>query len=117
MIPTFEFSKNVVGFLIDSDVNSKLIEEIHAAINDRLQENETINLFIEIKPGNNISFSALIKDLKFKTQHASRFKKIAVVTDIHWFQNAMEIKDLIMNAEVKGFEHIYRLKAMNWIAE
>jgi len=117
MVSTFKFSKNVVGILIDSDISSQLIEEIHEMINDRLQENKTINLLIEIKPGNKISFNALIKDLKFKAEHAKQFKKIAVITDLNWFQNIMEIKDLLMDAEVKGYESKYRLKAMNWIAE
>ena len=117
MVSTFEFSKNVVGILIDSDVNAQLIEEVQEVINDRLQENETINLLIEIRPENKISFNALIKDLKFKAEHAKKFKKIAVVTDLNWFQNVMEIKDLLMEAEVKSFEPKYRLKAMSWIAE
>ncbi|WP_010230338.1 SpoIIAA family protein [Gillisia marina] len=117
MISSFKFSKNVVGFLIDSEVNSKLIEELHEAINNKLQENETINLFIEIKQGNKISFSALMKDLKFKKEHAQQFGKIVVVTDLNWFQNVMEIKDLLMDAEVRGFEPKYRMKAMSWIAE
>ena len=117
MISTFKFSKYVVGFLIDSDVNTQLIEEIHKAINDKLKENETINLFIEIKSGNTVSFNALMKDLKFKAEHSKQFRKIAVVTDLNWFQNVMEIKDLVMDAEVKGFEPKYRMKAMSWIAE
>lgn len=117
MISTFKFSKNVVGFLIDSDLDTKLIDEIHSAITDKLKGNETINLFIEIQAGNNISFSALLKDLKFKKEHASQFKKIAVVTDLNWFQNIMEIKDLLMDAEVKSFDHKLRMEAISWIAK
>jgi len=40
-----------------------------------------------------------------------------VVTDINWFQNAMEIKDLLMDAEVQSFSLADRLKAISWIAE
>tara|TARA_R100001369_G_scaffold954_1_gene3034 strand:+ start:62027 stop:62380 length:354 start_codon:yes stop_codon:yes gene_type:complete len=117
MISTFEFADNVVGILINSKVDSDLMDEVHSAIIDRLKDNETINLFIEIEPGNNISLFALLKDLKFKVEYAKNFRKIAVVTDLQWFQNIMEIKDLLMDAEVKGFEPKYRMKAMSWITE
>ncbi len=117
MIYTFEFAEDTVGIMIKSKVDSRLIDEVHNAIIDKLKVNETINLFIEIEPGNNITISALLKDLKFKSEHSSQFKKIAVVTDLKWFHSLMEIKDLVMDAEVKTFDHKNRLKAINWIAE
>lgn len=117
MVSTFEFANNTIGIMIKSKVDSDLIDEVHSAIIDRLKENETINLFVEIESGSDISFSALLKDLKFKVEHAKQFRKIVVVTDLNWFQNVMEIKDLLMDAEVKSFEHKNRLKAINWIAE
>lgn len=117
MVSTFEFADNTIGIMINSKVDSDLIDEIHIAIIDKLKENKTINLFIEIESGKNISFSALLKDLKFKAEHAKQFRKIVVVTDLNWFQNIMEIKDLLMDAEVKTFDHKNRLKAINWIAE
>tara|TARA_R100000935_G_scaffold36623_1_gene57622 strand:- start:687 stop:1040 length:354 start_codon:yes stop_codon:yes gene_type:complete len=117
MVSIFEFADNTVGIMIKSKVDSKLIKQVHTTIVERLKENKTINLFIEIQPGNDITFSALLKDLKFKVEHAKHFRKIVVVTDLNWFHNLMEIKALIMDAEIKTFKHENRLKAINWIVE
>lgn len=117
MISTFEFSGHVVGILVDSDINNEVIDEIHAEILAKLEENETINLFVEIEKGHHVSFTSLLKDLIFKLDHAKQFTKIAMVTDLNWLSTIMSMKDLIMKAEVRTFDNEQRLEAMNWISE
>ncbi len=117
MISTFEFSKNIVGILIKTDMDVTSIEEVHEVILERLKDHEKISLYVEIEAGVHLSVQAFFKGLVFKYENAEKFKKIAVVTDLNWFQNIMEIKDLLMDAEVKSFKIENRLKAINCIAE
>jgi len=117
MISTFEFSDYVVGILVNSDINDKVMDEIHAEILSKLEENETINLFVEIEKGHHVSLKTMLKDLIFKLDHAKQFNKIAMVTDLNWLATVMSMKDLIMTAEVRSFETEERLEAMNWISQ
>ncbi len=117
MISTFEFSEHVVGILVNSDIDDKVMQEIHAEILSKLEENETLNLFVEIEEGHHVSFTTMLKDLIFKLDHAKQFTKIAMVTDLKWMATVMSMKDLIMKAEVRSFDIEHRLEAMNWISE
>ena len=115
MLSTFEFSENIVGIMVDSNIDGDSIKEIHNLILERLELHPKINLFFEIPEGDTVSFAAILKDLIFKFEHASRFNKIAMVTDLKRMEFYMEIKDSFMNANVKTFSNDERLEAMNWI--
>lgn len=117
MVSTFEFADNVVGVLIKEDLNAEVMEHVHQLILERIDDHKKINLFIEIEAGLDVSLPALLKDVTFKFKNSDKFKRIAVVTNLNWFQNIMEIKDLLIDAEVKSFKIENRLNAISWIAE
>ena len=117
MVSTFEFSDDVVGIMIDSNVDSKVLDEVHKIIEERFDMKKPMNLFVEIKQGVDIPVQIIMKDLIFKLKNAGRFRKIAVVTSPGIFQKVMKVKDLLMDAEVEVFTHKDRIAAMNWIAE
>lgn len=117
MVSTFEFSDEVVGIIIDSNIDKKLLDEIHRIIEEKFDKEKPMNLFVEIKQGVEIPVHIMIKDLIFKLNNAARFRKMAVVTGPGIFQKAMKVKDLLMEAEVEVFTHKERIAAMNWIAE
>ena len=117
MVSTFKFADDVVGILITEDLDLEKISEVHKLILERVEKHKKINLYVEIEEGRHISMPAFFKDVAFKFTNGNKFKRIAVVTDINWFQNAMEIKDLLMDAEVQSFRLVDRLKAISWIAE
>jgi hypothetical protein len=84
------------------------------------KENKKINLFIEIRTGSTISLEALLKDLVFTLRPRSvggQFYKIALVTNLIWFQKVMAFKDLVMNAEIRSFFNKNRMEAITWIAQ
>lgn len=117
MVSTFEFAGHVVGILITTDVDKKLLKEIHRVIDEKCKEHKYINLFVEVNRGMKIPLHLIFKDLIFKLDNASCFSKIAVVSDPGFFRNVMKIKDLLMNADVEAFNPEDRIKAMNWISE
>lgn len=117
MVSTFEFADNIVGIMIKSDLDLDAIEEVHNEISKRILEHKKINLYVEIESGATFSLPAVLKDLTFKFKNSNKFKKIAVVTDMNWLQNLMEIKDLLMDAEIQSFNVENRLNAISWIAE
>lgn len=117
MVSTFELAENVVGIMIDSDLDKDLIESVQAKILDKMEDHEEISIFFEIKKGSKVSFMAFVDQMKFNVNHTKSFKKIAVVSDLHWLRNSMFIKDLIMATDIRSFSNKERLEALAWIAE
>ena|SRR5690554_4118995 len=117
MLSTFEFSDNVFGIIVNTNVDAQMLEEIHEFIESKFIQNSTINLLVEINPGVEIPVSVMVKDFLFKFSHKGCFKKIAVVSEEGIFKKAMKFKDFLMKAEVQTFAVEDRLKAMNWITE
>lgn len=117
MISTFEFADNVVGIMIKSKLDLKVIDEVHEEILKRVEQYNKINLYVEIEPGISVSIPALIKNIAFKISKPRIYNKIALVSDIQWLQNVMEIKDLLMDAEIRNFSVESRLDAIQWITE
>jgi len=48
MVSTFELADNIVGIMIKSDVDLKVVDEVHAEILKRILEHKRINLYVEI---------------------------------------------------------------------
>lgn len=117
MVSTFEFSENVVGILIDSNVDSELLQQVHGFIESKFIKDDTINLLVEIKAGVEISGFIMVKDLLFKLSHNRCFRKIAVISEEGFFKSVMKLKDILMDAKVRTYPLQDRIKAMNWIAE
>ena len=116
MVSTFEFADNVVGIMIDSNLDEDLMREVHQVVSLKLEEHKKINLFFELQSGNKMSVLAMLKDLNFKFNHLGQFNKITIVTDLFWLQHAMAIKDIVMPAEISIFSSKERVEGLDWIA-
>lgn len=117
MVSNFEFAENVVGIIIDTDIDEELIRKVQSRIDEKLKVHKKINLFFEIRRGNKMTFMAFINQMGFNVSHNRRFNKIAVVTDIGWLQNSFTIKDLLVAAEIKTFCSNHRMNALSWISQ
>lgn len=117
MVSKFEFSGNTVGLMAKSDINDAVFQEMQVIIKEKIRDYGKINLFIEVEKGRHIDLIPLMKHLKFEIGNDKHLKKIAVVTNKEWFKNVLEVKDLIMDAEVEAFSTCDRMKAIFWIAE
>ena len=117
MISSFEFADNVIGIIIDDDVDRSMLGEIHTLLKNKFEQSATINLYLELKPGTNVPVPLLVKDLIFQLRHKGKFNKLAIVTNLDLLRNLMKFRDLILDAEVETYSHANRIAAMNWIAE
>lgn len=117
MISSFEFADNVVGIIIDRDVDNTLLEHVHQQLREKFRQLPVINLYLEIKPEVNIPVPLLLKDLLFQLRNNGKFHKIAIVTNHDLLRNMMRFRDLILEAEVGIYLYQERISAMNWIAE
>ena len=117
MLSTFQFADHVVGIIVNSDINEQIIKSINERIEEKLEDHQKINLFIELKSGQEISFNAFLKDISFKSKHLHDFYKLAIVTDLDWFKTYTKFKDLVMDGEIRSFATKERIEAINWISQ
>lgn len=117
MISTFEFSENVVGLIVDSDLDEATTKQLNRQIEKKIEEYGKINLFVELKKDKTISLLGMIKSLSFKLRNAKHFGKIALVAEVGWFKNLMEINDYFLDTEIATFSNEDRVKAIYWISE
>ncbi|MBZ9730859.1 STAS/SEC14 domain-containing protein [Salegentibacter sp. JZCK2] len=115
MEKTFEFSENVVGFMVNKEIGQKKMEEILSKIKARLQKVSPICLYLEDESDEGISIGGFLKAVEFHFSHSRDLEKIAIVTDDELFKKSMEMKDLFVPAEVKSFKRKDRVEAMNWV--
>ncbi|QED38024.1 STAS/SEC14 domain-containing protein [Antarcticibacterium arcticum] len=117
MISSFEFADNVVGIIIDRDVDKMMLNEVHALLREKFKQSAVINLYIELEPGVKIPVPLLVKDLIFQLRNNGKFNKLAIVTNQDLIRNIMKFRDFVLDAEVEIFAPENRIRAMNWIAE
>ena len=114
MLSTFDLAGHVIGLIIDRDLTDKILDEIIAEIEMKLKVHEKINVFIELEKGRQITFKALLKGINYKYSNADHFDKIAIVTDSFWFQNAVNLSDIFLDADVRTYDLKMRLEAIQW---
>ena len=116
MLSTFELTGHVIGLIIDRDLTEEILNEIIAEIEERTKVHDTINVFIELEKGRDITITALLKGIKYKYSNAENFEKVAIVTDSKWFQTAVNLSDILIDVEVRTFDLKDRLEAIHWIS-
>jgi len=114
MLSTFDLAGHVIGVIIDEDLTEELTDRVIAEIEQKLKIHDKINMFIELEKDWDISFKALIKGINYKYSNSDHFNKIAIVTDSFWFQSAVNLSDIFVNAEVRTYDLKQRFEAIQW---
>jgi len=116
MLKTFDLAGHVIGIMIEKDLDSKVLDDVKNEIKERLATYHKVNLYVELKEGYEVSLKALFKGIKFKYSHEEYFGKIAIVTNEIWFQNAVNVSDVFLDAPVRTYMLKDRLEAIQWIS-
>ncbi|MDT0691453.1 STAS/SEC14 domain-containing protein [Salegentibacter sp. F188] len=117
MVSRFELADNVVGILIESDLNVELINKVQTLILEKIDAHDEIHLFFEIRSGNEVTFKAFLNQMMFNFNNTEKFSKVAVVTDLDWIKNSMIIKDALLPTDIAHFSNKDRLNALAWISQ
>lgn len=117
MEKSFEFAENVIGFIVNQEIDQEKMDEILTAIKEKIEEITPLSLFLEDQSNEGISFVGFLKTLSFHFSHAKDLEKVAIVTDDKLFQKSMDMKNFLVPAKIKSFSRKDRLEAMNWVME
>ncbi|MAZ27035.1 MAG: hypothetical protein CL868_08155 [Cytophagaceae bacterium] len=112
----FEFADHVVGFIVDSNIDVELVENVKDQVDALLDKHKKISLYFEDNSPNPLDISAAFSDLSYEIDQRKRFNRIALVSDKSIMYFYSKVKSMFMTAEVRSFKHKDRLDALNWVS-
>ncbi len=85
------------------------------AVERMLKDHDRVRVYYEIAPFTGISFGAIWKDFWVGVRHLSRWKRVAVVTDIPWIKRMVQTLGLVLPGATKVFEITEAAEARGWL--
>lgn len=113
----FVFEKNTLAYLVEGSMDKASIARLKTTILNKLEYHEKINLYLEDRAIDRFSISAATITAFFPLEYASRFHKIALVTDRKWIHTIAAIDNLFIKTSLKYYPKDKRALAMSWIAD
>ena len=101
-----------VGKMHSNDYKDVLIPAIDAA----LERGEDIRIVLIFPTFDGLSAGAMWEDLKMGVEHLTRWKRIALVTDIDWMIHVTHLFGWLTPGEMKHFPLGEREAAIAWAA-
>jgi len=112
----FSFSDNAIGYIVEGKMDYDAITELKSGILKKIEEHDTINLYLEDNNIERFTLDAVFIAGIFPMQHANSLNKIAIVTNRKWIHVIANFNKVIIKADMRNFTVDERLKAMSWIA-
>ncbi|MCP9199610.1 STAS/SEC14 domain-containing protein [Gramella sp. GC03-9] len=116
MLASFELAGHVIGLIINRDLTGETVDEIIAECDKKIRNFDSLNIFIELERGHEVTLKGLLKGINYKYSNSDYFDKIAIVTDSRSFQIAVDLSDTFLDVETRTYELKDRLEALQWIS-
>ena len=86
-------AEHVIPMELEGEVTSQDFANVLSVVEQRLEDHDTLRLYIEIHSLGGMSASALFNELKDAIKRWDRFDKLAVVTDVEGVRTATTVMD------------------------
>ena len=101
------------GTITAEDYDTVLIPAIHG----KLKNHKKIRVLYQLDENYvHYELGAFLEDAKV-TWHTFSFEKVAVVSDVHWIRDGVNLYKLFMPMPIKVFSNIELDKAKVWVSE
>jgi stage II sporulation SpoAA-like protein len=113
------FPENVLGLRISGHVSREDYQRVVIpAVEAALKRAQKVNIYVQVDNDfSGLELGALWDDLKVGLGNFSRWERIAVVTDIAWIANALNVFGFLKPGQVEVFPLSDAGKARAWISE
>src|SRR5262245_21021549 len=113
------FPENVLGLRISGHVSREDYQRVVIpAVDAALKRAQKVNIYVQVDNDfSGLELGALWDDLKVGLGNFSRWERIAVVTDIAWIANALNVFGFLKPGQVEVFPLADAGTARAWIAE
>ena len=115
--PMEKLPAGVLGFRSNGQITaSDYTDVLKPAIDAVLQRDEDVRIVIEFGDWSGMSGGALWEDLKMGIERFTKWKRIALVTDVEWMRRATDLFGWLTPGDVKTFKSSERDAALVWVA-
>ena len=112
--PTDAVAVRAGGFVTEGDYDQVFVPAIEQAF----KANERVRLYYEIRPDfSGFSLGALWQDFRVGMRHLTRWKRVAVVTDVTWIVQLVRMFGFVLPGATKVFPIADAAEARAWLAE
>ena len=121
MIETIPFEdERILGFRISGKVELEDLLPVMDRLNNLLSREVPLRGYVEVADFDGVSAEALWKDLSYALKHfralATRFERVAIVTDRPWIKRLAKVESLMMpGTEERIFDPEDAVDAQRWI--
>src|SRR4051794_11417736 len=107
----------VIGFKANGKLHSDDYKDVLIpAIEAGIASGEKLRVLLVFPAFEGLSSGAMWQDLKMGVEHLSKWKKIALVTDVEWMVHATKLFGWMTPGEMKDFPLAEQDKAIEWLA-
>jgi hypothetical protein len=116
--PLTDLPDGVIGFEADGEIHADdykdvLLPAIHGLIDD----GRDVRMVLVFEQWDGISGGALWQDLQMGVEHLSKWKRLALVTDLDWMTHVAHLFGWMTPGEMKRFAVAERDDAVAWAAQ
>ena len=98
-------------------MDTPAIEYLRDEILKRLDEHETISIYLEDAGVEWFSLNSIVTTTLFPHKHRKRIRKVAMVTNRSWIHVIAGLNNFLIDAQVRNFKSKDRTKAMEWVTQ
>jgi SpoIIAA-like len=109
---------NVIGIIGSGTITGEDYDTvIIPAIKDKLQKYKKVRILYQLtKDFTHCELGAYLEDAKV-SWHTLSFEKVAVVSDVHWINDSVNVFKFIIPVQVKVFSNSELDKAKEWLSK
>ena len=107
----------VIGFRADGQISaSDYTDVLKPAIDAAIKQGDEVRILIEFAQWSGMTGGAVWEDLKMGIDRLTKWKRIALVTDVEWMRRATDLFGWMTPGDVKTFKMSEREAAILWLA-
>lgn len=115
--PIENLPDGVLGFRADGQITaSDYTDVLKPAVDAVIKRGDDVRIVIEFGSWSGMSGGALWEDLKMGIERFTKWKRIALVTDVEWMRRATDLFGWLTPGDVKTFKSSERDAALVWVA-
>ena len=115
--PIEQLPDGVIGFEAKGKLHtSDYTDVLQPAIREVLDRKEDVRIVLVFEKFDGLSGGAVWEDLKMGVGHLTRWKRIALVTDVDWMIHVTSLFGWMTPGELKHFPLAERSQAIAWAA-
>jgi hypothetical protein len=115
--PLEDLPEGVIGFTAVGEIHADDYRDVlQPALQQALDRGEKVRIVLEFPGFDGISAGATWEDLKMGVEHLTRWKRIALVTDVEWMIHLTQLVGWMTPGELRHFPLSERDDAIAWAA-